>query len=59
MLLQDEELLLTLRHPDYRPLSLNCDHKLFPHPESVHLCVSGHVCVCVFVEVTEAKALQT
>lgn len=39
MLLQYEELLLMRRHPDYRPLSLNCNHKLLPHSASVRLCV--------------------
>lgn len=55
MLLQYEELLLKRRHPDYRPLSLDWNHKLLPRSSCqcafvwmcVYVCVRVWVCVCI------------
>lgn len=61
MLLQYEELLLKRRHPDYRPLSLDWNHKLLPRSASVRLCYCVHVsvCVCVCMYWEQRPRLQT
>ncbi len=50
MLLQYEELLLKRRHPDYRPLSLDWNHKLLPRSASVRLCECVYVSVRMYNE---------
>lgn len=54
MLLQYKEQLLKRRHPDYRPLSLDWNHKLLPRSASVCLvCESEYECAYMY------EALQT